>query len=138
MTFTTLPEKKDSSSSNNTYDSELAQVKIHSRQQQPKTQAELEKEKWMEANRIACENNRKTYIDPKTGYSVMTELLHRRRGYCCGNACRHCPYNQENVGVSPDVKRANILRGKQQRREIEAREGKPVWVDDNSDNTYSD
>ncbi|KAG0001491.1 hypothetical protein BGZ79_004593 [Entomortierella chlamydospora] len=78
------------------------------------------------------------YIDPKTGYSVMTELLHRRRGYCCGNACRHCPYNHENVGVSPKVKKANIEKGKLWRKEIEAKEGKPVWADDLSDDSYSD
>lgn len=23
---------------------------------------------------------------------------HRKRGYCCGNRCRHCPYGWENVG----------------------------------------
>ena len=27
------------------------------------------------------------------GYRVMTETYHRRRGSCCGNGCRHCPYN---------------------------------------------
>lgn len=63
----------------------------------------------------------------------MTELLHKRRGYCCGNACRHCPYDNENVGVSPEAKKANIERGKQRRKEIEAVEGKPVWADDPED-----
>nr|WP_317043973.1 DUF5522 domain-containing protein [Ekhidna lutea] len=24
-------------------------------------------------------------------------MYHRKRGYCCGNACLHCPYNHENV-----------------------------------------
>ncbi|KAF9126434.1 hypothetical protein BG015_004699 [Linnemannia schmuckeri] len=122
-------------------DIEDGQVKIHSREKQPqqqqKTPAELDKEIWQEAHRQACEGNRKKYIDPKTGYSVMTELLHKRRGYCCGNACRHCPYNNENVGVSPEVKRVNIARGKQQRKEIEAIEGKPVWADDD-DHDFSD
>lgn len=23
---------------------------------------------------------------------VFTALYHLRRGYCCGNGCRHCPY----------------------------------------------
>ncbi|KAF9184542.1 hypothetical protein BGZ51_003304 [Haplosporangium sp. Z 767] len=121
------------------------QVKIHSKkyqqqqqQEKPKTQEDLEKERWQEAHRLACERNCKKYIDPKTGYSVMTELLHRRRGYCCGNACRHCPYDKENVGVSPEVKRANIERGKQRRREIEAIEGKPVWAEDDQFEDYSD
>jgi hypothetical protein len=28
----------------------------------------------------------------ENGYRVMTESYHRRRGTCCGNKCRHCPY----------------------------------------------
>ena len=28
---------------------------------------------------------------------VLTERYHLARGYCCGNACRHCPYDHENV-----------------------------------------
>ncbi|KAF8936388.1 hypothetical protein BGZ58_004245 [Dissophora ornata] len=110
------------------------QVKIHPK----KTEAELEKEKWQELHRLACEGNRKMYIDPKTGYSVMTGLLHKRRGYCCGNACRHCPYDNENVGVSPEVKKANIEKGKQRRKELEAEEGKPIWADEDSDDPYRD
>ena len=31
------------------------------------------------------------------GLMVLTELFHLARGSCCGNACRHCPYNHENV-----------------------------------------
>lgn len=26
------------------------------------------------------------------GYMVFTEQYHLRRGYCCGNGCKHCPY----------------------------------------------
>lgn len=26
------------------------------------------------------------------GYRVMTASYHQRRGSCCGNSCRHCPY----------------------------------------------
>ena len=36
------------------------------------------------------------YIDVDGKY-VFTELYHKERGYCCGNACRHCPYNYEAV-----------------------------------------
>ena len=25
-------------------------------------------------------------------YVVFTEAYHRRRGYCCGSGCRHCPW----------------------------------------------
>lgn len=31
------------------------------------------------------------------GLMVLTESYHLARGYCCGNACRHCPYDHENV-----------------------------------------
>lgn len=31
------------------------------------------------------------------GCYVFTEWYHLRRGYCCGNGCRHCPYNHINV-----------------------------------------
>jgi hypothetical protein len=26
------------------------------------------------------------------GFMVFTEAYHLRRGYCCKNGCRHCPY----------------------------------------------
>ncbi|KAL7521722.1 hypothetical protein ACHAWX_006398 [Stephanocyclus meneghinianus] len=45
----------------------------------------------------ACREGKDTYIDPKTGYCVFTELAHTRRGKCCGSGCRHCPYNHVNV-----------------------------------------
>jgi hypothetical protein len=25
-------------------------------------------------------------------YLVFTAAYHRKRGYCCGSDCRHCPY----------------------------------------------
>jgi len=28
------------------------------------------------------------------GYMVMTEKYHLKRGYCCKNKCRHCPYGR--------------------------------------------
>lgn len=37
------------------------------------------------------------YIDPTTGLFVMTEAGLRARGTCCGNACRHCPYDWKSV-----------------------------------------
>jgi hypothetical protein len=30
------------------------------------------------------------YFD--NGLMVFTAAYHLRRGYCCGNGCRHCPY----------------------------------------------
>lgn len=31
------------------------------------------------------------YLTPE-GYKVFTEKYLLKRGYCCKNACRHCPY----------------------------------------------
>ena len=45
----------------------------------------------------ACALHRETYIDPHTGYTVLTRYAHEQRGTCCGNACRHCPYDWKNV-----------------------------------------
>ncbi|MGA9716815.1 MAG: DUF5522 domain-containing protein [Acidobacteriaceae bacterium] len=35
-------------------------------------------------------------------YMVFTEAWHLKRGYCCGSACRHCPFNHENVPNNGD------------------------------------
>lgn len=45
------------------------------------------------------------------GLMVLTEKYHLEKGYCCGNGCRHCPYDYENV---PEPKRSTLL---QQRNE---------------------
>jgi hypothetical protein len=31
------------------------------------------------------------YLSPE-GFKVFTEKYHLKRGYCCKNGCRHCPY----------------------------------------------
>ncbi len=31
------------------------------------------------------------------GYVVLTEKYHLAKGSCCGNGCKHCPYNYINV-----------------------------------------
>jgi len=36
------------------------------------------------------------YLDPDTGFVVMTELSHLERGDCCGNRCRHCPFDHRS------------------------------------------
>ncbi|MCX6129349.1 MAG: DUF5522 domain-containing protein [Proteobacteria bacterium] len=35
------------------------------------------------------------YLDPITNFMVFTEAYHLRRAYCCGNSCRHCPYDSD-------------------------------------------
>lgn len=37
------------------------------------------------------------YYFNEKGLLVFTEAYHIKRGYCCGNKCRHCPYQHENV-----------------------------------------
>ncbi|HRI16626.1 MAG TPA: cysteine-rich CWC family protein [Verrucomicrobiota bacterium] len=32
------------------------------------------------------------YLDASTGQMVFTAQYHQKRGYCCGNDCRHCPW----------------------------------------------
>ncbi|MBC6697401.1 DUF5522 domain-containing protein [Hymenobacter puniceus] len=34
------------------------------------------------------------YFTPE-GYMVFTEQYHLRRGSCCGNGCRHCPWRKK-------------------------------------------
>lgn len=48
-------------------------------------------------HRDACTQGRDTYIDPATGYQVLTSEALLRQGRCCGNSCRHCPYGRFNV-----------------------------------------
>lgn len=50
------------------------------------------------------------YYFDEDGYIVLTEKYHLKRGHCCGNGCRHCPYDYENV---PDQARSRILSLKQ-------------------------
>ncbi|MGH1336276.1 MAG: DUF5522 domain-containing protein [Aureispira sp.] len=33
------------------------------------------------------------YIE--NGFYVFTESYHLKRGYCCGNGCRHCAYKKK-------------------------------------------
>ena len=39
------------------------------------------------------------------GLLVFTAAYHRKRGYCCGSGCRHCPYWPPHSGsaeLAPD------------------------------------
>ena len=40
------------------------------------------------------------------GYIVLTEKYHLEKGYCCGNGCKHCPFNYDAV---PEPARSKIL-----------------------------
>ena len=65
----------------------------------------------MDHNGTMDENDRaprETYpaLDPEDyyfdgPYLVFTEAYHRKRGYCCGSNCRHCPYREPEKPIDP-------------------------------------
>jgi len=44
----------------------------------------------MKINNVILEEDEFYYSNE--GYIVFTEKYLLKRGYCCENACRHCPY----------------------------------------------
>jgi diphthamide synthase (EF-2-diphthine--ammonia ligase) len=57
-----------------------------------------------ELHRIASEAEHDTYIDPVSGYQVLTSKALLKQGACCGNSCRHCPYGHINVSDPNRIK----------------------------------
>lgn len=47
------------------------------------------------AHAAAVDEDRSMYPDPQTGLYVLTAKYLADRGYCCGNGCRHCPYERD-------------------------------------------
>lgn len=45
------------------------------------------------------------YFD-EVGFMVLTETYHLQNGKCCGNGCKHCPYQYINV---PEPRKNEIL-----------------------------
>jgi hypothetical protein len=37
------------------------------------------------------------FYTSERGQIVFTEAYHKKRGYCCGCGCKHCPYDYEEV-----------------------------------------
>lgn len=54
---------------------------------------------WAAVHSDACARGDKFYEDPESRLMVMTEVVHKERGQCCGRACRHCPYMHERVAM---------------------------------------
>jgi ATP:cob(I)alamin adenosyltransferase len=75
-------------------------------------------------HQAALNEGKTTYQDPSTGFTVFTELSHLKRGVCCGNQCRHCPYGYVNVPVrklpKPDMDRNKNNVAKVQSGDTEA------------------
>ena len=57
----------------------------------------------------AVEERRLSYKCPVTGYKVMTISQLLLNGKCCGNGCRHCPYEHENA--TDQIKRSKVWNG---------------------------
>ena len=53
------------------------------------------------------------YYYNEQGLIVLTEKFHRARGYCCGNGCKHCPFDYVSV---PEPKRSALLEEKKSNR----------------------
>ena len=64
-------------------------------------------------HRAACLRGDSGYIDPNTGFFVLTSKYLRTRGSCCGAGCRHCPYSAEEQKAAG---RATITGGKNETR----------------------
>jgi hypothetical protein len=46
----------------------------------------------LERHTRAVASGLSTYVDPASGYTVMTATYLAERGYCCSQGCRHCPW----------------------------------------------
>lgn len=39
------------------------------------------------------------YYTNEQGFIVFTQAYHLKRGYCCKNGCKHCPYGFRKAQV---------------------------------------
>lgn len=39
----------------------------------------------------------------ENGFLVFTGAYHEKRGFCCGNGCRHCPYTPKHRRGGKDI-----------------------------------
>jgi len=47
--------------------------------------------------------DKEDYYFSDEGFIVFTEAYHLKRGYCCQNNCRHCPYKAKKE-INPEIK----------------------------------
>ena len=59
-----------------------------------------------DSNTAASNNRDDDYYMNEAGFVVMTAAYLLQRGYCCGNGCKHCPYDYKAV---PEPKRSYLL-----------------------------
>jgi hypothetical protein len=44
------------------------------------------------AHQQALDAGADSYVDPASGFTVLTSAFLLERGTCCDSGCRHCPY----------------------------------------------
>ena len=47
----------------------------------------------------------------ENGFVIFTEKYLKEREYCCGNGCRHCPYNNIKGPKPPELRGADGTYG---------------------------
>lgn len=55
---------------------------------------------------------------------VFTALFHSKRGHCCGNSCRHCPYLPKHIKYSTEMDLKALEQLKKQAEVLESNENK--------------
>lgn len=58
------------------------------------------------------------YYVTDDGLYVFTEKYLLARGHCCGNGCKHCPFDFKNV---PEPKRTTLLKLRDDKNNIKDR-----------------
>jgi hypothetical protein len=43
----------------------------------------------------------------ESGYVIFTEKYLKERTFCCGNNCRHCPYEPKAIKGNKEIKKEN-------------------------------
>jgi hypothetical protein len=51
--------------------------------------------------------DKEDYYFSEEGYLVFTEAYHLKRGFCCHNNCKHCPYKEKKTKDSSDKQQEN-------------------------------
>ena len=55
----------------------------------------MERDEVAAAHAAAIAAGQTGYMDPVSGLFVLTAAYLKKRGTCCGNGCRHCPYGDK-------------------------------------------
>jgi DNA replicative helicase MCM subunit Mcm2 (Cdc46/Mcm family) len=55
---------------------------------------------------------------------VFTALFHSKRGFCCGNSCRHCPYKPKHIKYSTEMDLNELENLKKQAEALEFNENR--------------